>query len=166
MTFAELSAGTAIFLDANTLIYHFIADPTFGPACTELLDRIEQAELPAYSSAHVLGEVVHRLMTHEASMRLNWPLQGIAQRLKRHPAEVQRLVRYRQALDEVPLIGIHVLPNTEAASSRAADISRQYGLLTNDALIVAVMRDQGLTHLASHDADFDRVPGLTRYAPV
>jgi predicted nucleic acid-binding protein len=40
------------------------------------------------------------------------------------------------------------------------------GLLGNDAMIVAVMQANGLTKLASNDADFDRVPGLTRYAPV
>jgi predicted nucleic acid-binding protein len=45
-------------------------------------------------------------------------------------------------------------------------VSRQTGLLSNDALIVAVMRANGLTKLASEDADFDRVPGITRYAPV
>jgi predicted nucleic acid-binding protein len=39
-------------------------------------------------------------------------------------------------------------------------------LLSNDALIVAVMRAQGLTNVASHDADFDRVPGITRYGPA
>jgi predicted nucleic acid-binding protein len=38
--------------------------------------------------------------------------------------------------------------------------------LSGDALIVAFMRHHGLTHLASHDADFDRVPGLTRYSPA
>ena len=48
----------------------------------------------------------------------------------------------------------------------ATAVSRQTGLLSNDALIVAVMRQYGLTHLASHDADFDRVPGLTRYNPA
>jgi predicted nucleic acid-binding protein len=31
---------------------------------------------------------------------------------------------------------------------------------------VALMQHQGLTRLASHDADFDRVPGITRYAPI
>ena len=45
-------------------------------------------------------------------------------------------------------------------------LSQQYGLLTNDALTVAVMQANGLTKIASHDTDFDRVPGLTRYAPV
>ncbi len=42
----------------------------------------------------------------------------------------------------------------------------QHALLSGDALVVAVMHERGFTHLASHDADFDRVPGLTRYAPA
>jgi hypothetical protein len=29
-----------------------------------------------------------------------------------------------------------------------------------------MMQAHGLTHLASNDPDFDRVLGLTRYAPV
>ena len=49
--------------------------------------------------------------------------------------------------------------------SLAADICRQTGLLYNDALLVATMREHGLTLLASNDADLDRVPGITRYAP-
>jgi predicted nucleic acid-binding protein len=48
----------------------------------------------------------------------------------------------------------------------AAMVSRQTGLLSNDALIVALMQANGLNKLASGDADFDRVPGLTRYAPA
>lgn len=47
----------------------------------------------------------------------------------------------------------------------AAALSQQHGLLTGDALIVALMKHLGLTDLASNDADFDHVPGLTRYAP-
>jgi predicted nucleic acid-binding protein len=48
----------------------------------------------------------------------------------------------------------------------AAALSQQIGLLINDALIAAVMQANLLTNLASNDADFDRVPGLTRYAPL
>jgi hypothetical protein len=44
--------------------------------------------------------------------------------------------------------------------------SQAQGILSNDAILIAVMQANGLTNLASHDADFDRVPGLTRYAPV
>jgi predicted nucleic acid-binding protein len=48
----------------------------------------------------------------------------------------------------------------------AAAISQQTGLLSNDALFVAVMQANGGTRLATNDADFDRVPGLTRYGPI
>jgi predicted nucleic acid-binding protein len=83
-----------------------------------------------------------------------------------YPAEVQQLTRSRQAIDEISLIGIDVLPVAKSHISLGADISCQTGLMCGDATVVAVMRDQGLTLLASEDPDFDRVPGITRYAPV
>ena len=115
---------------------------------------------------HVVAEMAHRLMTLETASILGRSPSGLANWLKRHPAEVQRLARDRKAIDELTLIGVQVLPVTGSQVSLAADISRQSGLLTNDAVIVIVMRDHGLTLLASHDADFDRVPGITRYAPA
>ena len=61
---------------------------------------------------------------------------------------------------------VRVLDNSLADLLAAAPICQQTGLLINDALIVALMQANRLTKLASHDADFDRVPGITRYAPV
>ena len=40
MTFADLQSGEAIFVDANTLIYHFTNHAKFGAPCTAL-ERIE-----------------------------------------------------------------------------------------------------------------------------
>jgi predicted nucleic acid-binding protein len=100
----------------------------------------------------------------EAGKLFGWPAQGIANRLRRHPAEVQKLSQYRQAIDDLSQIGLKILDGTGRLVSLAADVSGQFGLLSNDALIVSTMRDLGLTNLASNDADFDRVPGLTRYA--
>jgi predicted nucleic acid-binding protein len=61
---------------------------------------------------------------------------------------------------------IHVLTIPASVPVAAAVLSQQIGLLSNDALIVALMQAHGITELASHDADFDRVPGITRYRPV
>jgi predicted nucleic acid-binding protein len=61
---------------------------------------------------------------------------------------------------------IRVLTIPEGLAETATDVSQQTGLLSNDALLVAVMQANSLTALASHDADFDRVPGLARYAPL
>ncbi len=166
MTFADLSAGTAVFLDANTFVYHFIADPSYGAACTSLLERLERQEIEGWTSPHILAEVSHRLMTIEACAMFGWPYQGIASRLRRHSHNFQQLKRFHEALKRIMLLGLHSIPVTEVHVAQAADLSRQYGLLTNDALVIALMQDQGLTHLASNDADFDRIPGIIRYAPV
>jgi predicted nucleic acid-binding protein len=102
----------------------------------------------------------------EASKQFSWPLKGITDRLRKHSAEVQKLTRFRQAIDEVPRLGIEVLPIERHLPPLAAALSQLHGLLTNDALILATMQDQTIQHIASHDTDFDRVPGITRYAPA
>jgi predicted nucleic acid-binding protein len=66
VNFANLAAGDAVFVDANTLTYHFEPHARWGPACTHLLQRIENQQLAGYTSSQVLGEVSHRLMTIEA----------------------------------------------------------------------------------------------------
>jgi predicted nucleic acid-binding protein len=166
MSFANIPSATAVFLDANTLIYHFSNDAKYGSACTQLIKRVELRDLTGFTSTHVLADVAHRLMTLEAIQRNGWPPAGIARRLRRHHAEIPKLTVYRQAIARIPLLGIAVFATTQPHVESATLLSQQYELLTGDALIVAIMRQQGLTNLASEDADFDRVPGITRYAPA
>jgi predicted nucleic acid-binding protein len=166
MTFANIPTGSRVFLDANTLVYAVIAHPAYGTACKDLLDRVENQDLQGFTSAHVLSEMAHRLMTIEASDRFGWPAKGIANRLRRHPAEVRQLVIHLRAIDEIDAAGVSGLPVLAEQVSRAADLAAQFGLLSADALLVVVMQDNGLTALASLDADFDRVSGITRYSPI
>jgi predicted nucleic acid-binding protein len=166
MTFADLQAGDSIFVDANILVYHFTGHTAFGTACTQLLQRIENRELLGFTSTAVLGEAMHRLMTTEASSRFGWPFAGIGNRLRSNPAEVQKLTVFRRAAADILQSRIQVLTIPAALVLTTAALCQQIGLLTNDGLIVAIMQAHGLTNLASEDADFDRVPGLTRYAPL
>jgi predicted nucleic acid-binding protein len=87
------------------------------------------------------------------------------QRLKQQPDKVQQLTKSRQAIQQVPQLGIQVFVIAGPLTDAGTLVSQQKGLLTNDALVVALMQANGLTSLASNDPDFDRVPGLTRYAP-
>ena len=50
MTFADLVAGDAVFVDANTLTYHFQPHPVWGPPCNDLLQRIANQELAGFTS--------------------------------------------------------------------------------------------------------------------
>jgi predicted nucleic acid-binding protein len=166
MTFAGLLPGEAIFLDANPFVYHFVSDPQYGAACSQLLQRIENQEIEGLTSTHVLTEMAHRTMTVEAISAFNWPMSGIARRLRQHPALVQQLAGFHRAIERVLQSRIQVLTIPVPLIAVGASLSRQTGLLSNDALIVAVMQANGLTRLASNDADFDRVPWLTRYEPI
>jgi predicted nucleic acid-binding protein len=165
MTFADAPSGANLFLDANLLVYHLAPHPALGPVCTQLMERIENKDLLAFTSTHVLSEAAHHLMTFEASQRFGWPSK-IVERLKRQPALIQQLTNFRQAIDQVSQLGIQILTISPPLISAAAAVSQQHGLLSNDALLIALMQAHGLTNLASHDDDFDRVPGITRYAPA
>ncbi len=165
MNFVDLAAGQSVFVDANPLVDHFSANPVRGLACQAFLKRIANQELFGFTSVHVLGEMAHRLMTIEACTLFGWPYKGIAQRLASHPAEIAKLSAFRQAIVDASAFGLHILPVLPHHVSTAADLTRQHGLLYNDALIVALMQEHGIQNLASADADFDRVPILTRYAP-
>ena len=166
MTFVDLAAGESVFVDENTFVYHFQPHRTWGAACNQFMTRLDQGLLVGYTSPQVLGEVAHRLMTMEACSLRGWSPRKVTTRLRHHRGVIPTLTRFRSAIDGILQSQIQVVAITAPLMARTAVISQQFDLLTNDALIVAVMQHHGLTNLASHDADFDRVTGLTRYAPA
>ena len=119
-----------------------------------------------YFASHVVSEVSHRLMTIEAHKVLGWQLAGIGNRLRTNPAEVRKLSLFRTSVEKLLQGKLQILTVTPAHLAAAVALAQQIGLLTNDALIVAVMQAHGLTKFASSDIDFDGVPGITRCAPV
>jgi len=165
MIYADLPAGATGFLDASVFIHHFEPNALYGPPATEFLERIENQEIIGSTTTHVLSEVAHRLMTIEAMQAFGWKSTGVALRLRKHPAQVQTLQRFRQAMQEIPLFAVRILTIDPSWLDLAAEVSQQTGLLHNDALIIAALRVHGLPNLASADSDFDGVPGISRYGP-
>jgi predicted nucleic acid-binding protein len=166
VTFSDIPAGASLFIDANTFVYHFTPHPVLQPACSALLARVARRELFAATSTHVLNDVAHRVMTTEAVAKFGWPVAGIAQRLRSHPADIMRLSLFRQAIDDISQFGVRIIVPPASINAATAVASQQYGLLSGDALIVAIMQYFGLSSIASHDADFDRVPWIARYSPA
>jgi predicted nucleic acid-binding protein len=166
MTFLDIPPGESVFVDANTLVYHFAADAQYGRACTDFVGRVERGEILAYCSSHVVSDLAHRLMTIEAILTLGWPIAGIAQRLRQKHSEIARLTRFRQVVESLPQSNMQVLPVAWPQVAAATAVSQKYELLSGDALIVTIMEQSGVTNLASNDADFDHVPWLKRYSPT
>jgi predicted nucleic acid-binding protein len=76
------------------------------------------------------------------------------------------LTRFRLAIDEIPLFKVQVHTITFSLLSSTLGLCQTHGLRTNDSLVVALMQLNSWSNVASEDDDFDRVPGITRYAAV
>lgn len=165
MNLTAIPPGARVFVDANILVYHFAPHPTFGSDCNNFLRRIESGNVEGFTATHVVGEAAHRLMILEAKLLFGWPSK-VVDRLKQRPDALLQLTRFRTAVEDVLRSRIGVLAIEPQRLADSAEVSQQFGLLGNDALSVAMMQSHGLSNLASHDSDFDRVPGLARYAPA
>ncbi len=166
MNFEAIPAGESVFVDANVFVYDFTPVGSYGPPSKALLKRFETRELRGFTSSLVMHDAAHRAMTLEACQSFGWPYAGIGRRLKNNPTEVQKLARFRRMLDAILAIGVEVLDVKAQHVLLAADISRAHGLLSGDALLVAMMQSHGIVNLASGDEDFDRVPDIVHYTPL
>jgi predicted nucleic acid-binding protein len=166
MTFADLVLRDAVFVDANIFVYHFAPDPALQGPCGQFLQRIENQEIQGFTSTHVLAEAAHRLLTLEARTQFGWSSGKVVQRLKQNSTSMQSLTQFRTAIERVVQSRVAVLPVSSTLLVTAAGLCQHPGLLITDALSVALMQVHGLAKIASDDTDFDRVPGIARYAPA
>ena len=148
MTLAGIEEGSAVFIDANVFIYHFVGA---SPECTALLRRCETNEVQGSTSALVLAEVSHRLMMIEAVESGLVPAGNVVRKLVRRPDVVRQLATHEASIQAIPAMRIEITAVTEATILLSLRHQRRYGLLTNDSLIVASMQQQGVTFLATAD---------------
>jgi predicted nucleic acid-binding protein len=58
------------------------------------------------------------------------------------------------------------LPLTYRDLHNSRQFRDEQGLMTNDSIIVAVMKREKIQFLATNDADFERVPGIAVRTPL
>lgn len=151
-----------MFLDSTIFIYHATGA---SPQCRALLERCETGDVAGITSVIVLAEVAHRLMIIEAVAAGLVVGRDVVKKLRARPELVRRLHVYREQVERIPLMGVDIAPLDVGTLLRSADIRREYGLLVNDSLVVAVARGTGIGHLASADPDFGRIKDLKLYRP-
>lgn len=157
----SVGRGEQVFVDSTIFVYHFAGASL---QCRRFLERCEALEIDAISSASVLAEVTHRLMAMEAVARKLVTPGNVARKLAERPDVVKKLVAYQRDVESIPLMGIRVVGVGLSDLLKAHDLRLRHGLLTNDSLVAAAAIEMGLP-LASADASFTRVAGLTVFAP-
>lgn len=161
----DIPPGTHCFVDANIFYYHLVETPPLSERCSNFFRRVEKQELIVSTSSVAVAEATHKVMLANAVAQHNLDRAGLAHRLQRHQQLISTLSEHFKVFALVRSLAIHVEPVTLATLERAAVISTNHQLLTNDALAVAAMEQLGLKDLVTNDANFDTVTSLTVWKP-
>jgi predicted nucleic acid-binding protein len=157
--------GQRCFLDANILYYCFVDVPPFSGACRSLLQRVQNGDLAAFADSRSLSDCVHKAMLAEVSQRFDRPREKLIGWLKQHPEALADLPRTKEICDRLLQVRMNILPIEPGMLPSAVAVVESEKLLLGDANIVVQMRTNDVTHLATNDDDFDRVPGITVWKP-
>jgi predicted nucleic acid-binding protein len=158
----SLPDGSFIFIDANILIYALSGQ---SGECRRLLERCLREEVTGITLFETVNEVTHRLMVAEAVAKGLIPSGG-ARSLRQNFRVIPTLRDYWTNTERVLSLNLLFMAVTESVVRGAQSVRSSSSLLTNDSMIVSCMREYGLSFLASSDADFERVAGITVFKPT
>jgi predicted nucleic acid-binding protein len=161
MTLDDIPAGARVLVDANILIY---AKGGRSTQCGRFLERCARQELTGVLTSVVLAEFCHRRMLQEAQSRGLFN-SNPAKALSQDRALVRQLSRYAQEVEDLLAGQLVVLSIESVDFSRALQLQRTHGLLTNDSLHVAVGLRCGVNLLATADAQFDGISDMQVVKP-
>lgn len=159
----DVPSGARIFLDASVIVYYFTRK---SAQCRRLLSRCERRDLFGVTSVVAFNEASHRLMMLEAVQSGAVTSGDVRRKLRRRPELVRGLRSHSAEIQRIPGWGIEVLPVDLGRCLRGAAVRAEAGLLTNESILLATMRDEGITALATADSDFDRFDDLQVFRPT
>lgn len=163
MRIDEIEPGQRVFIDSPIFLYHFAG---VSAECRQLLERCEVGDVRGITSVIVVAEVTHRLMLAEAVSKGLVSGANVTRKLRERPDVVRALDLYQQRVEQIPGMGIEVLPADFALLVRSGGVRRRHGLLTNDSTAVAAADAESIEAIATADRDFQRLPDLKIYSPA
>ncbi|OGO41183.1 MAG: hypothetical protein A2Z04_09140 [Chloroflexi bacterium RBG_16_57_9] len=165
MKLGLLPVGSTVFADANVLAYHFTKVMPLASVCTSFLRRAASGEIRVITSSLVVAEVIHRAIVFEAAMTLSIPREELITHLKNHPDVVRGLSQHLGIVSELARMKVDIKPVDHVNLHGSKRFRQDYGFMTNDSLVLAVMKRHKVIHLATNDRDFERVPEIKVWAP-
>lgn len=160
MSLTKISKGTSIMLDANIIAYALLQIDPYAKSCQALIRRASRRELNAYTDAISAAAVIHRAMMVEAAERYKLNGREVVNYLKKNPEAIKQLTRYKTIPSALTRARIKILDVTYREIHASKQYRDSYGLLTNDSILLAVMKRHKLTHLVTNDKDFKHIKGI------
>ena len=154
MTLTEIKTGSTVFVDSNIFIYHFTG---VSDECSEFLERCERGELTGVTGMNVILNVLHCLMMVEAVRKDLVKPPHVAAKLSREPRLLKHLNDYFVNTESIREMNISIKPlafDTLVNSHVSRLVS---GLMINDSIIIAGMKQERIKLLATGNRSFEQV---------
>lgn len=158
-----LPANTPILIDANIFIYHFAK---VSDECKTLLHRIEKREVLGFVTTSILAEVLHRRMLAEAVDKGLVTASKVLQKLKTKPDIISQLTDYIVDIRAILQLPLNLISATSEDIEQSHGLRQTYGLFVNDSINLACALRVGVSQIATHDTDFDRVDRIKVWKPT
>ncbi|MFQ6061936.1 MAG: type II toxin-antitoxin system VapC family toxin [Methanosarcinales archaeon] len=170
----NLPIGSIVFIDSNIFIYVALEDIRYKDICKEFLRKVNDGKYNAVISAVVISEVFHVVLLAELAELFNISQKEVVRLIKSNPifivanapTAMSSAKKPWQAVEDIKNINnISILEIGYYEVDYASPISKQYNLLMNDSLHLAVMKKHGIQDIATNDSDFDRVDNIQVWKP-
>ncbi len=155
-----------VFVDANILLYAVSGHWKFGNSSKWLLESINDGEYNGITSVLVCSEVFHRSLIAEIVERECISPESVLKCLKKDPGLVSESTKAWTAIEKIKQINnLKIVGIDDSAFDMALRYSKKFGLLSNDALHLAIMKREGVNTMASNDRDYKGVSWLQIWRP-
>jgi len=154
--------GSDVLIDANVFVYGLTAK---SAQCWTLLERCSREEVTGITLFEVLHEATHQFMKGEA-LQKGLCARQVAKYLSEHPEQVKLLTAYWANTQRLLALNLLFLPMEENIVTVAQTERVNAGMLTNDSIIIAAMREYGISRIATNDRQFEAVAGISVFSPT
>ena len=164
MNLDDIPTGSLCVVDTNVLLY---AEQGVSSQAQRLIRRCASGELKGVLPQTVWQELTHKLMLAEAMMRGLTSGGNPAAKLAAKPDAIRGLTLYRAKVQSLLELGFGFEPcQLGDLTDRVFALQQQYGLLTNDAMVLAVALRLKANALVSSDKAFRDIKEPDVYAPT
>jgi len=151
------------YIDANIFLSSAFKHPKFGTACKDFLIHIDEKGL-GYVSDFTINEVFHKLMLAEVSMHFGVKPADVIPYIKRNPDAISGLKILWEEMEIIRDSNLSVISANKLFPD-FIETSKRFNLLATDAIIVEIMKKNGIVNIATNDTDFERVDFLEVWKP-
>ena len=154
------------FIDTNIFLYTVKSNNKFSNDCRDYISRVKYGELLGFVSPLVISELFYKLIMIEISETKKLGPSKSKIYLKENPGIISKLKKSSKVIEELYMYeGIKILQLGEDISKLSFDLSKEYGLLPNDAIHAATCKYNGIENIATNDSDLERVDFLKVWKP-